>query len=131
MAQKIDVNPDSVSALTLAYLGDSVYEVTLRSLGIERHNGNTNDVNKFVKSLSNAVSQSKMADALADVFTEKEMRIFKHGRNAKSVSAPKTCSISEYRKATGLEALCGYLYIEDNYRRVRELVEIGIERING
>ncbi len=131
MAQKINVDPDSVSALTLAYLGDSVYELTLRSLGLERHNGNANDVNRFVKGLSNAVAQAKMADALADELTEKEMRIFKHGRNAKSVSAPKTCSISEYRKATGLEALCGYLYIEDNCERIRELVETGIERING
>lgn len=93
-----------------------------------KHNGNVNDVNKCAKSLSNAVAQAKIADLLMEDMTENEVRIFKRGRNAKSVSAPKTCSISEYRKATGLEALCAYLYLSGDVERAKELVTIGIDK---
>ena len=134
MAQEIEmgslvVDPDSVSSLTLAYVGDSVYELIVRTIALKRHNGSANDVNKYAKSLSNAQTQAKMADCLLEEMTEKEMQVYKRGRNAKSVSAPHTCSISEYRRATGLEALCAYLYLKGNSARARELVELGIEKM--
>lgn len=128
MAQKMIMDPDGVSSLTLAFVGDSVYEVIVRTISLMKHNGNVNDVNKCAKSLSNAVAQAKIADLLMEDMTENEVRIFKRGRNAKSVSAPKTCSISEYRKATGLEALCAYLYLSGDVERAKELVTIGIDK---
>mgnify|MGYP002624309873 CR=1 FL=1 len=128
MAQKIaGTDPDSVSSLTLAYIGDSVFELNVRSIALERHNGSVNDVNAFAKKYSRASAQAKMALLLEGIMDERELRIFKRGRNAKSVSAPHTCSISEYRRATGLEALAGYLYLEGNIQRAAELIEKGIE----
>ncbi len=124
MAQKID--PASVSSLTLAYVGDSVYELAVRTYALQEHNTNPNEVNKAAKELSRATRQAVMAELLSDEFTEQEMHIFKRGRNAKSVSAPHTCTISEYRRATGLEALLGYLYLDGNEARVWELVTLGI-----
>ena len=125
----MEIDPASVSSLTLAYLGDSVYELILRTLALERHNGNPNDTNRFAKEYSNAPAQARIADALAEEMSEKEMAVFKRGRNAKSVSAPKNCRVGEYRKATGLEALCGYLYLSGNEARAKSLVETGIEKI--
>ena len=131
MAQEVKthVDPDSVSSLTLAYVGDSVYELIVRTMALEAHNGNANDVNKFAKSYSNAQMQAKIADSLLEEFTEKELQVYKRGRNAKSVSAPRTCTISEYRRATGLEALCAYLYLKGDAARAHELIKLGMEKI--
>lgn len=130
MAQEIvKTDPNEVPSLTLAFLGDSVFETAVRTVALEKHLGNVNEVNKYAKSFSNAVAQSKMSDLLQDVFTEKEIQIFKRGRNAKSVSAPHTCTIGEYRKATGLEALFGYLYLQGSTDRIRELITTGIEKL--
>ena len=123
-----NIDPNSVSSLTLAYLGDSVYELIVRTFALKRHNGNANEVNRCAKSFSNAAAQAMIAGLLLDELSEKELQVYKRGRNAKSVSAPKSCSISEYRRATGLEALCAYLYLSGNPQRAFELVQSGIEK---
>lgn len=130
MAQEIKgISPDSVASLTLAYVGDSVYELILRTIALRRHNGRPNDLNTFAKKYSNAQAQARIADALIDAMTEEEMAVYKRGRNAKSVSAPHTCTISEYRRATGLEALCAWLYLKGDVARAEQLVEMGIEQV--
>lgn len=134
MAQEINgqpgagIDPDSVSSLSLAYVGDSVYELILRTIALKDHNGKAGDLNKFVKKYSNAQAQAVIARLLLDDLSEKEMSVYKRGRNAKSISAPHTCSISEYRMATGLEALCAYLFLIGNVSRAEELVQTGIAR---
>ena len=134
MAQEIDILPigeldaNTVSNLSLAFLGDSVYELVIRNLALLKLNGKAGDLNHITKEYSNAKTQAQIIELLQDDLTEEEMHIFKRGRNAKSVSAPKSCSISEYRRATGLESLLGHLYLDGRLDRVVELVKTGIEK---
>ncbi len=121
------IDEKQTSALALAYVGDSVYELAVRTLALERSNTNVNYLDTFVKKFTNAKAQAKVVQLIAADFSEQEMRVFKRGRNAKSVTAPHTCSISEYRRATGLECLAGYLYLQGNADRAAELVKKGIE----
>ena len=141
MAQEInnlpigEIDANTVTNLSLAFLGDSVYELVIRNMALLRLNGKAGDLNHITKEYSNAKTQALIAELLMDDLSEEEMHIFKRGRNVKSVSAPKTCSISEYRRATGFEALLGHLYLDGRIDRVTELVQMGIDkyeqRING
>lgn len=133
MAQEIDlyIDPDNLPSLTLAYLGDSVFERILRTEAIRRFPGNVGEVNRFAKRFSNAQAQAQMAELISEEMTEAEMHVYKRGRNAKSVSAPRTCTISEYRRATGLEALCGYLFLKGQESRAVKLVTLGIDKLSG
>ena len=115
-------DPLAVSSRSLAFLGDAVYELKIRKRAIDEYNGSVGELNSMTKELVSAKAQSKIADALLDFLTEDEIRIYKRGRNVKSVPAPHSCSISEYRKATGLEALLGYLYLEGKESRIDEII---------
>ena len=132
MAQEIvrpeTADPTQVASLTLAYVGDSVYELIIRTIALERHNGKANELNSFAKKYSNAQAQARLAELIQEKMTEAELAVYKRGRNAKSPSAPHTCTISEYRRATGLEALCAYLYLKGDMARAFELVCIGLEK---
>lgn len=120
------INAADVSSLTLAYIGDSFYELTIRTEMLRRHNAGAGDVDKYTKKFTNAPAQAKIAELLEAQLSEEEYHIFKRGRNAKSVSAPHSCSIGEYRKATGLEALVGHLYLSGKEGRARELILAGL-----
>ena len=127
---KINQDPAAMPPASLAFLGDSVFEMYIRSVVLERHKGNIGILNKYSKSYSNARSQAHMADIMQDGLTEEEMTIYKRGRNHKSLSVPKSCSVSEYRRATGLEALMGYLYLQGKHERIKELINSGIYEID-
>ena len=131
MAQEIN----DISSLNLAFLGDAVYELILREYVVRNYKGHVNDLNKRTTEYSKAVTQAKMVDILlgkteyGDCFlTEEEQTVLRRGRNAKSVSLPKSCTPSEYRKATGFEALIGYLYLQDQKQRIMEIVSYGIDK---
>lgn len=132
MAQKINEIP----SLNLAFLGDSVYELFFRERAVLEKDSSVNSLNKKTKEFSKAVTQAKIADILLgkdgeEVFlTEEEQGVFRRGRNAKGVSIPGSCTPSEYRKATGLEALVGYLYLLGQKDRITEILNFGIERYN-
>ena len=115
-------DPDTVSSRSLAFIGDAVYELKIRDRALKAFNGQVKDLNAITKELSAAKAQSKIAEGLSDFLTEEEIKIYKRGRNVKSIPAPHSCSIGEYRKATGLEALLGYLYIEGNEERIDEII---------
>ena len=117
------LDPNTVSSRSLAFLGDAVYELKIRKWALDKYNGKVGELNIMTKELVSAKAQAQIADGLADELSEEEFRIFKRGRNVKSVPAPHSCSISEYRKATGLEALLGYLYIKGNEERIDELIK--------
>ena len=117
------LDPNTVSSRSLAFLGDAVYELKIRKWALDKYNGKVGELNVMTKELVSAKAQAQIADGLADELSEEEFRIFKRGRNVKSVPAPHSCSISEYRKATGLEALLGYLYIKGNEGRIDELIK--------
>lgn len=118
------------SPLTLAFIGDSVYELIIRSLVTEQSNRPANQLNKAKVHYVNAGAQAFIVDAIMDRLTEDEMAVYHRGRNAKSYTSAKNQSVLDYRKATGLEALCGYLYLDGQMMRVLELVQYGVQLLD-
>lgn len=124
---KTDVR--AYSPLTLAYIGDAVYDLVIRTVVVERANRAANELHKRTVKYVNAGVQAAMIEVLTDELTEEELAVYKRGRNAKSHTSAKNASIQDYRKATGFEALVGYLYLTDQTRRLLYLVKTGIERL--
>lgn len=114
------------SPLTLAYIGDSVYEVVIRTVLVKKGNCPVNQLHRQASSLVRASSQSDIMDILEPVLTEEEHSVYKRGRNAHSPTMAKNASMSDYRRATGFEALIGYLYLKEDYARMLELIRMGI-----
>ena len=120
-----------LSPLALAYVGDAVFELMIRSFVISEGNAPVNKLHKKARNFVNAKSQAQMAFRMMEFFTEDEMAVFRRGRNAKSFTVPKNADIMEYRHATGLEAVFGYLYLSGNLERALELLKVGlIQEIN-
>ncbi|MCM1122902.1 MAG: ribonuclease III [Eubacterium sp.] len=124
-----DVDVRTYSPLTLAYIGDAIYDLVIRSIVVERGNRSANNLHKKTVAYVNARVQAKMIDALESELTEEEAAVYHRGRNAKSYTAAKNASIIEYRKATGLEAVCGYLYLQGQQERMLYLIREAITRI--
>lgn len=124
---EIDVN--TYSPLALAFMGDCVFEIIIRTVVVERGNRQVNSLHKIKSAVVNAKVQAKMAEALLSELTEEELAWYKRGRNAKSHTVAKNATIGEYRKATGLEALYGFLYLCDREDRLLELTKIGLEKV--
>lgn len=116
------------SPLTLAFIGDGIYDLIIRTIVTQKGNRPANMLNKMKVKLVNAAAQAGIIDKLieSEALTEEEMTIYKRGRNAKSYTSAKNQSVGDYRKATGLEALCGYLYLTDRTDRILELVKMEI-----
>ena len=126
LLEKQDIK--SYSPLTLAYLGDAVYELIVRTMLVEKANMQVNKLHQKASSHVKASAQKDMIFAVLDLLTEEEMSIYKRGRNAKSFTSAKNATIGDYRIATGFEALIGYLYLLGKTERILELVKIGMER---
>lgn len=116
------------SPLTLAYIGDAIYDLVIRTVVVERGNSSANRLHRKTVAYVNARVQARMIDALEEELTEEEMAVYHRGRNAKSYTAAKNASIIEYRKATGMEALCGYLYLQGRQERMLYLIRSAIAR---
>ena len=114
------------SPLTLAYIGDSVFEIIIRTILVKKGNCPVNQLHKRASSLVKAGSQSKMMEILEPFLTEEELAVYKRGRNAHSPTMAKHATMADYRRATGFEALMGYLYLKEDYVRIVELVRKGI-----
>ncbi|OON99534.1 MAG: ribonuclease III [Epulopiscium sp. Nele67-Bin004] len=123
------VNAREFSPLALAYVGDGIYEVYVRDYIISRGNAPVNKLHKAARNFVRAESQSLMYHKIEKVLDEEETLVLKRGRNAKSVSSPKNADVCTYRKATGVEALIGYLYLEGKFDRIAYLMNIGIKEI--
>ena len=118
------MNPyQSYSSLTLAYVGDAIYEVFIRTKLTENGDKKVNRLHKEAKNFVSAKAQSQIVEALLDTFTPDETDIFKRGRNTKVNTKAKNADFKEYHNATGLEALFGYLYLSGNRERLTELME--------
>lgn len=117
------------SPLTLAYIGDAVYELVIRSIVVERANRSANDLHKTTVKYVKAGAQANLIQIMLDqeLLDEEEIGIYKRGRNAKSYTMAKNASMSEYRKATGFEALVGYLYLTDRMERCLALIKQSFE----
>jgi len=117
-----DTDIKSYSGLALAYIGDAIYDLVIRTFIIEQGNAPVNKLHKKVIKLVQASAQAKHYHMIEDMLTEEEKTVFKRGRNAKSVHPSKNADISDYRTATGLEALMGYLYLTGQTTRMLELM---------
>ncbi|MBQ5917545.1 MAG: ribonuclease III domain-containing protein [Lachnospiraceae bacterium] len=121
----------SYSPLTLAYIGDGVYELVVRSMIVTEANAPVNKLHKRSSELVKAETQAKMALHFRDndLLSEEELRVLKRGRNAQSYTKAKNASVSDYRWATGFEALIGYLYLSDKNDRMLEIIAMGLKII--
>lgn len=121
---KEECNPKNLSPLTLAFIGDGVFEVFVREQLICQANRPVNDLHWLTVSHVKASAQKAAMERLLPVLTEEEITMFKRGRNAKSNSTPKNASEGDYHWATGFECLWGYLYLSDQSQRLEELFAI-------
>lgn len=117
------------SPLTLAYIGDGIYEIVIRTVIVEKANRQVNKIHKATAELVKAQTQAKLAFLLLDKLTEEEQVIYKRGRNAKAVTRAKNASMSDYRTATGFEALMGWLYLTGQSERMLQLIREGLEQL--
>ena len=122
------VKPEQYSALGLAYIGDGVFDLIIRTIVLDMGNGKVKNFHRITSSIVKAESQAKITKAILDELTEEENAIYKHGRNAKSATSAKNASIVDYRIATGFEALIGYLYRHNRLERAVVLIKMGLER---
>ncbi len=121
-----DTDIKTYSPLTLAFIGDVVYDLVIRTLVVENGNAPVNKLHKKVSSLVKAPAQMELFHRTQDMLSEAELAVYKRGRNAKSFTSAKNASITEYRVATGFEALIGYLYLNNEFARILEIIKSGL-----
>ena len=114
------------SPLVLAYIGDAVYELIIRSILVSMGNRPVNKLNKDATSLVKAGAQSEIVKLISDKLSEEEYTVFKRGRNSSPHTMAKNASMTDYKYATGVEALIGFLYLDNRCDRALELVKLGI-----
>lgn len=114
------MNINEINVLVLAYLGDTIYENYVRKYLIGQGIGNVNDLQKKAISYVSATGQAKFVEELINnnFLTADELAVFKRARNYKTTSHPKSCDIITYKYATGLEAIIGYLELENKKERI-------------
>lgn len=123
------VDANSYSPLVLAYIGDAVYELIIRSRVVNQGSMQVNKMHKRSAGLVKAGTQAALIRAIEDLLTAEEHAVYKRGRNAKSVTTAKNASVIDYRTATGLEALAGWLFLKERYDRLVYLVSQGLIRL--
>lgn len=114
--------------IVLAYLGDTVYDLYVRTALVKRLGLHVNELNAKAAGIVNAKAQSQASERLAGLFTQQETEIFKRGRNAKVGSVPKNMEVADYHRATGLEAVMGYLFLTGQHERLEQLMGAVLEQ---
>ena len=125
-----DTDITTYSPLTLAYIGDGIYELYIRTILVKQGNCQANKLHKRASRLVKAPAQSAMVAVLEPLFTPEEEAVYKRGRNAKYYTTAKNATTGEYRRATGFEAVMGYLYLTGQYHRMIDLIKIGLEALD-
>ena len=124
-----EVDIRAYSPLTLAYIGDCIFDLVIRTVVVERGNEPANKLHRKTVTYVKAQTQAAMIEALLPELSEEEISVYKRGRNAKSYTSAKNASVGDYRKATGLETLMGYLYLTGEESRMLELIKTGLQRL--
>ena len=122
-----NINLSVISNQTLAFIGDSVYDLYIRTYLASKSTKKTGLLHKEATRYVSAKAQAMIIDKIMDNLTEEEIEIYKRGRNTSIQSISKNADITEYKKATGFEALIGRIYIEKKTERLEELINIAIE----
>lgn len=115
------------SPLVLAYMGDAIYELIIRTVLVKHSNCPVQKLHRKASSLVKAEAQANLIERIQPLLTEEEAHVYKRGRNAKSYTKAKNASTIDYRKATGMEALAGYLYLKKDTQRLLDLVWEGLK----
>ena len=128
-----NTKPDlrSLPSLTLAYVGDSAFELILRTALAEQTLDRGEKLHRRVQRYVSARGQARIAEAVEPLLTEEEAAVFRRGKNAHPESFPKSASVAEYLAATGLEALVGYLFLDGQSERAVTLVKAGMDHADG
>lgn len=124
-----EVDIKTYSPLTLAFIGDCVFDLIVRSVIVSRGNRPTQSLHKMKSEFVKAKTQCDLAEAIYEELEEEEQAVYRRGRNAKSYSNAKNATVADYRKATGFEALVGYLYLQGREERIIELTKIGLKKL--
>jgi ribonuclease-3 family protein len=128
--QVSEVDIRTYSPLTLAYIGDGIYDLVIRSLVVGRGNTKASQLHQHTSHLVKAHSQSAMMEYILPELSEEEEAVYRRGRNAKSPTMAKNATMGDYRRATGFEALMGYLYLEGSFERMLDLIELGLSGLH-
>lgn len=128
-SQSLEHKANEYSPLALAYIGDAVYEIFIRTYVLNKGNAPVNKLHKASREMVRASAQAKLYYIIEPELSEEEKDVLRRGRNAKSMSTPKNADMTEYRHATGLEALIGYLYIQGNINRISQLIDSGMDKL--
>ena len=131
--EKFDITTKDIrtySPLTLAYIGDAVYDLVVRSVLVNRGNTAVNNLHKRASAIVKAPSQAAIVASIMDDLTDEEKDIYRRGRNSKPHTKAKNASTIEYLEATGLEAVVGFLYLKGDMDRALNLIRLGLERSN-
>lgn len=127
---KTEAEVKMMAPLVLAYMGDAIYEVFIRSYLVSKRNVSVNELHKEATSYVRAKSQAEVVHALENQLSEDEWAVIKKGRNQKSSTVPKNAVLSDYKYATGFEALIGYLFYSGKLERLCEILNKSVEIIN-
>jgi len=113
-----------MNSLSLAYIGDAVYELYVREHLLHGDLVKVDDLHRTAVSFVKAERQSELYGEIENMLTEEEVTVFRHGRNAKSGHQPPHTSVGTYRRATGLESLIGWLYLMERHERLEEIFAV-------
>lgn len=119
----LTLDPEAMSPLALAYVGDAVYELYVRVLLVAQGSNKMKDLHRQAVSFVKAGTQAAFLKELEPMLTEEELEVVRWGRNAKSGHVPKSADVLEYRHSTGFETLIGYLYLKGNQERLRQILK--------
>ena len=123
-------NPDMLNPLVLAYVSDSVFELYIRTMLVQNETGNVNKLHRAATDYVKSGSQARIARDISEMLSDEEKDILRRGRNMHSGYVPKNAIVSEYRYATGFEALVGYLYLKGSIKRLMEILRFSGEQTN-
>ncbi len=124
-----DVDITNYSPLTLAYIGDGIYEIIIRTIIVDEANRQVSKIHNAASKLVKAQTQAELVFLLMDDLTEEEQGIYKRGRNAKAITRAKNASMTDYRTATGFETLMGWLYLTGQSQRMMFLIREGLKKL--
>ena len=124
------ISINQFSSLQLAYIGDAVYELYVRTMLSKDKNIPVNKLHREATTYVKAKAQSDTVRKLEPYLTEKELAVFKRGRNAKPATVAKNADVIDYCYATGFEALIGYIYLNKDFERLDEILKLSFEMNN-
>ena len=126
-----EINSSQISSLSLAFMGDAVWELLIRQYILSKGDKKVADLHKASIGFANADFQAEAGEKLTAFMTEEELSVYRRAKNSHSAHTPKNKTAFQYHKATAFEALIGKLYLDGNYKRIFEFFDIIINSTAG